>query len=47
MGKCYSTDHFAKDNIHTDITFDIKELQQKYRLGTASNRIQSLTEDLE
>ena len=36
---CYSTDHIAEDNIHTDITCNIEEPQQKYRLGTASNRL--------
>ena len=30
--------HNAEDQIHTDITtYNIEELQQKYRLGTASN----------
>ena len=33
MGSCYSTDHIADDHIHTDITSDIEEPQQKYRLG--------------
>ena len=39
MGNCYSTDHIAEDHIHTDITFNIEEPQQKYRLGTLSNRL--------
>ena len=40
MGICYSRDHIDGDHIHTDITaYDIKEPQQKYRLGTASNRL--------
>ena len=32
MGNCYSLDHIAEDHIHTDITCDIKEPHQKYRL---------------
>ena len=39
MGNCYSTDHIAKDHIHTDITCNTEEPQQKYRLGTVSNRL--------
>ena len=39
MGNCYSTDHVAEDHIHTDITCGIEEPQQKYRLGTVSNRL--------
>ena len=32
--------HIAEDHIHTDIiTCNIEELQQKYRLGTVSNRL--------
>ena len=34
MGECYSADH-----IHKDITCNIEEPQQKYRLGTVSNRL--------
>ena len=37
MGKCYSFDHIAEDCIHTDVTCNIEEPQQKYRLGTVSN----------
>ena len=33
MGNCYSADHIAEDHIHTDITCNIEEPQQKYRLG--------------
>ena len=40
MSSCYLGDHIGGDHIHTDITaYDIKEPQQKYRLGTASNRL--------
>ena len=44
MGSCYSDDHIAEDhnytNVHMDITtFNIAELQQKYYLGTVSNRL--------
>ena len=40
MGRCYSGDHIARDHIHTDITTcNIGEPQQKYRLGTVSNRL--------
>ena len=38
MGNRYSTDHIAEDYTHTDITSNIEEPQQKYRLGTVSNR---------
>ena len=33
MGYCYSIDHIAEDHIHTDITCNIEEPQQKYRVG--------------
>ena len=33
MGNCYSIDHIADDHIHTGITYNIKESQQKYSLG--------------
>ena len=38
MCTCYSADHIAEDHIHvhTDITCNIEEKQQKYRLGTVS-----------
>ena len=39
MGNCYSADHIAEDHIHTDITCNTEEPQQKYRLGTVSNRL--------
>ena len=39
MGNGYSADHIAKDHIHTDITCNTGEPQQKYRLGTVSNRL--------
>ena len=39
MGNIYSIDHIAEDHIHTDITCNIEEPQQKYRLGTVSNRL--------
>ena len=39
MGSCNSGDHTAEDNTHTDITTCyIEKQQQKYRLGTVSNR---------
>ena len=39
MGNCYLFDHIAEDHVHTDITCNFAEPQQKYRLGTASYRI--------
>ena len=39
MGSCYSSDHIAEDYMHTDITCNMEEPQQKYRLGTVSNRL--------
>ena len=39
MGNGYSADHIAKDHIHTDITCNTEESQQKYRFGTVSNRL--------
>ena len=41
MGNCYSADHIDEDHIHTDIhvTCNIEEPQQKYRLGTVSNKL--------
>ena len=33
MGNCYSADHIAEDNRHTDITGNIGEPLQKYSLG--------------
>ena len=36
MDNCYSVDHIAEDHIHTDITCNSGEPQQKYRLGTVS-----------
>ena len=40
MGRCYSGDHIAQGHIHTDIkTGNIEEPQQKYRVGTVSNRL--------
>ena len=38
MGNCYPSDHIGEDHIHTDITCDTEEPQEKYRLGTVSNR---------
>ena len=38
MGSCHSIDHIAEDHVHTDVTCNIEESQQKYHLGTASNR---------
>ena len=42
MGNCYSIDHITQDHIHTDITCNIEEPQQKYRLVTVSNRLSIL-----
>ena len=40
MGSCYSSDHIAGVYIHSAIaTCNIEEPQQKYRFGTASNRL--------
>ena len=39
MGKCYLTDYIAEDHIHTNITSNTEEPQQKYSLGTVSNRL--------
>ena len=39
MGNCYSIDYIAEYHIHTDLTCFIEEPQQKYRLGTVSNRL--------
>ena len=39
MGNWYSADHIAKDHVHTDMTCNSAEPQQKYRLGTVSNRL--------
>ena len=39
MGSCYSAYHIAEDYIHTDITCNIEEPHQKYRLGRISNRL--------
>ena len=39
MSNCYSGDNIAGDHIHTGITTcNIEEPQQRYRLGTVSNR---------
>ena len=41
MGRSSSTGHIAEDHVHTDITCNIEEPQQKYmyRFETASNRL--------
>ena len=39
MGNCYSIDHIAEEHIQTDIACSIEEPQQKYHLGTVSNRL--------
>ena len=39
MDNCYSTNHITEDHIHRDITCNIEEPQQKYRLGTVGNRL--------
>ena len=39
MGSCNSGDYIAEDNTHTDITTCyLEKQQQKYRLGTVSNK---------
>ena len=43
MSNCYSGDHIAEDHIHMVIkTCNNEEPQQKYRLGTASNRLRGV-----
>ena len=37
MGNCYSINRIAEDHIHTNITGNIQEPQQKCRLGPVSN----------
>ena len=39
MGSCYSGDHTAEDHLHTDITWNFEEPQQKYRPSTVNNRL--------
>ena len=39
MGIWYSAYHITKDHIHTEITYNTEEPQQKYRLGMVSNRL--------
>ena len=39
MGSCYTGDRNAEDHIDTDITCNVEERQQTYRLGTASYRL--------
>ena len=39
MGSCYSADHDVEGHIQTDIPCNIEEPQQKFRLGTVSNKI--------
>ena len=39
MGNCYLADHIAEEHIHIYITCNTEEPQQKYRLGTVSNRL--------
>ena len=39
MANRFSADHIAEDHIHTDITCNLEEPQQKYRLGTVSYRL--------
>ena len=38
VGNCYLINNIAEDHTHTGIICNIKEPQQKYRLGTASNK---------
>ena len=39
MGNCYSLDHTAEDHIHTDITCNTGETQQKHRLRSVGIRL--------
>ena len=39
MASRYLDNHIAGDHIHTDKTCKIEEQQQKYHLGTLSNRL--------
>ena len=40
MDNCYSVDHIAEDHIQTNIICNTEEVsQQKYHLGTVSNRL--------
>ena len=42
MGNYYSDDRIAEDHLHTDITCNIDEPQQKYRLRTVITCIRLL-----
>ena len=39
MGNCFLIDIIAEDHIHTDITCNIEEPQQKYLIRTVNNRL--------
>ena len=39
MGNCLSIDNIAEDHMHADLICNYEEPQQKYRLGTISNRL--------
>ena len=39
MGKSYSINRIAEDHIHTDITCNFEEPQQKYRLEMVRNTV--------
>ena len=40
MDSCFSSDHFARDHISTDITTcNTEEPEQKYCFGALSNRL--------
>ena len=39
MGNCYSADYIADYHIHIDITCNIEEPEQTYRLGMVNNRL--------
>ena len=39
MGNCYSAYHIAEDHIHTDLTRNTEEPQQKFRLGAGINKL--------
>ena len=38
MGSCYSADNIVEEHLHRDITCKSEEPEQKYGLGTVSNR---------
>ena len=39
MSSYYAADHIAEEHMHTDISCTFEEPQEKYRLGTARDRL--------